>query len=381
MIRLGLFAGIVIALLMAFAHHVQQRPLPTFESTTAAQIRGAYHLHTAYSHDSKVPLEAYVAAAKKLGLDFLVVTDHNNQLAGPVISDGILVLSSAELSTPYGHVIQLGANDVPSNEQRNTPEILDQIVSLKGAPILAHPNDIKRPWTGPTEYSAGLEIANLSASTRKRAGPLFLGLFAALAAWNIAPNLALAQLYQPDEQAIKHWDAIPSPQFIGLCGIDAHGYIDLEKNLSAWNVVIDTPLPAEMPARATALLEAIQQGHFACVASVLAGQPMFHFGARLRGDWVAGQGDTIATDALDQLVIHGPHSSSPSSELVLLRNGKIISATTETTLLLPDPTPGLYRAELRVQLPNVMSGTHPATLVYSNRLQIVAPAPPTLPSP
>src|SRR3989338_7790784 len=41
-------------------------------------FRGAFHVHTEYSHDSKASLELVIKTARKAGLDFVVVTDHNN---------------------------------------------------------------------------------------------------------------------------------------------------------------------------------------------------------------------------------------------------------------------------------------------------------------
>ncbi|RYY32733.1 hypothetical protein EON62_05000, partial [archaeon] len=57
------------------------------------------------SHDSRVPLSNYVAATHALGLDFLVVTDHNVQDAVARRLKGVTVLSWTELTTAFGHVV------------------------------------------------------------------------------------------------------------------------------------------------------------------------------------------------------------------------------------------------------------------------------------
>src|SRR5690606_7615214 len=124
----------------------------------------------------------------------------------PMVRKGVVLLSAAELKTPFGHLIQLGAIDLLHPDRRREVSVHGAVRALGGVPILAHPSDRRRPWGGAIDGAGGLEIANLSSSARRRGGPVFAGLLGAAAAWRLRPGLALAQTYDRDEAALRRWD-------------------------------------------------------------------------------------------------------------------------------------------------------------------------------
>src|SRR5437773_2194751 len=98
----GLMAASLLGLLAALgglATHVRNRSVPAWPEADPAAAAGSFHVHSELSHDSDVPLAALIDAAKHDRLSFLVLTDHNEQYAGPMVRDGITLLSYAELST------------------------------------------------------------------------------------------------------------------------------------------------------------------------------------------------------------------------------------------------------------------------------------------
>ncbi|MEE8409281.1 MAG: hypothetical protein V3T05_06735, partial [Myxococcota bacterium] len=222
MLRRFLIVVLISSLVVLALTRIVDRELPLLESSNERGVIGAFHIHSESSHDSSLTLDELTRTAAAIGLDFIIVTDHNNQIGGPVQRNGVLVVSSAEVSTPFGHLIQLGADRVPEREHRSGLDIHSRLRANGAVPILAHPTDPKRPWTGPLEGIGGLEVVNLSTAARQIGGPIFVGLLPNLITYRLNPTLAVAQLYSRDPRALERWDAESDPRIVGLCGVDAH---------------------------------------------------------------------------------------------------------------------------------------------------------------
>ncbi len=247
MLRKLIFVLGLLCIVAWLGYRIHQRQIThLLQSEEFTGLRGAYHVHSVQSHDSQLTLDQIAQAAADLGLDFVVLSDHNQQSAGAVVRHGVLLLSYAELSTPFGHLVQFGARDMVSKEDRGSAEIHAHVATLGGDSILAHPADRKREWNGPVQGAGGVEIANIASAARRRGGPLFLGLLPALLAWKGRPELALVQLYDRDIRALRLWDGELNPGFVGLCAVDAHGRIPLRENLDLWTVVLPELSRADM---------------------------------------------------------------------------------------------------------------------------------------
>jgi len=370
MLRRALIVGVLGGLCGLAFYRVQERVVPNFDDTGRALPRGAFHVHSEASHDCDTTLEEIAAAAKSLGMSFVVVTDHDVQLADSITIDGVTILSSAELRTPFGHVIQLGASDILPHAQRGEMTIHQSIAALGGIPIIAHPSDPKRPWVGPIVGAGGLEIANLAASARRRGGVTFLGLLPAFTIWRIRPDLAMAQVYDRDDAALRRWDGETDPRFVGLCGTDAHGRISLRRNLPAWQVVLEEDLPEAPEDRGAAIIDIISRGRFHCSAGIVGKEPRLEFFARLTGGGVAPVGETVSLSDVEELVIEGPTAAPEEPLVLLMRNGEEVVRTRGEELVYTHPGPGTYRVEIRARLPNVLFGERVVPVLYSNRIRV-----------
>jgi hypothetical protein len=355
--------------------NVTQKQLPTLAPKQEPTSTGVFHVHSEASHDSQLTLKQIANAAAAAGLSFVVLTDHNKQMVDGVEINGITFLSFAELSTPYGHAIQLGAHEPLTKQERTELTLHDIVRERGGRSFLAHPSDPKRPWVGPMRNSGGLEIANIAATARHKL--LSFEVFSLLPSVAAAPlnwELAVAQLYGRDVKALQRWDAEPDPSFVGICGADAHGrLLDLTLTLRAWRVVLDSTLPADPKHRAANVVKQLIQGSFSCAAGMFADDPQFRFGARLNGKWSAGGGETVTIDEADELIVLNPISQDARTQAVLLRNGHEIMRTRSRQLRYVNPTPGTYRSEIRIQVPFTFFGNRPETVIYSNRIRITGP--------
>jgi hypothetical protein len=374
-IALGVvLAGLILA--GALAYRISHRVLPQRPASRGNAIVGSFHVHSDLSHDSSQTIADIVTAAHVAQLDFIILADHNNQYAGPLVRDGIILLSSAELSTRYGHLISFGAARVPERSVRDASGIYATIRSLGGMPIVAHPTDPKRPWTGAWAEARGLEIANFASSARRHGGPALLGLAPLLAAGLINRDLALAQIYDRDSDALGQWDSNTDPGFVALCGVDAHGWFNLADNLRAWTVVIDGPWPSDENERAAWITQRIQNGRFYCDAGFRGAPSGLHFEARRGGFAAAGPGETTSVVDIDEIDVR---VSTPSAgeRLVLFKNGLAVANSKGNELHYANPTAGTYRVELWQRLPNLVYDEHVVPVAYSERLRLAPELPAT----
>ncbi len=371
-LALVLLAAVLAAL--ATAVTVRERRLPTFAGEPRRGAAGVFHVHSDQSHDSSLPLQEIVAAATANGLDFVVLTDHNQEYAAPLSRDGVTVLSSAELSTPFGHLIQLGASPVLPEHERRGLDVMTRVRRLGGAPVLAHPDDEKRPWEGPMEGVGGIEIVNLSASTRRVGGPAFVGLLPALLALPLNPELAIAQLYDRDVRALERWDGELGPEVAGLCGVDAHGWLEPTLNLRAWTLVLTQAMPEVEAERAAFVTDSLRGGRFTCVAGLLGRAGVLTFAANDGERELAGPGGTVSAAQVKALTAHVPPLAGSRLSLVLFRNGEAIFKLDQHELSYPSPAPGTYRVEAWAVLPGLLFGEQVVPVAYSNRIRLTGEA-------
>ncbi|MEO0811943.1 MAG: hypothetical protein AAFY60_03705 [Myxococcota bacterium] len=367
--RLALVAA--IAALGWFAYErIQSVEIPVLAGGDARLPVGVYHVTSAASRDTAHPEQSWAKHAAAQGLDFVVVTDIDDQLAGPVTYEDVTVLCAAELDTAFGRVVQLGAETVLEEKTRDRLELHSSIRGIGGTPVLSHPSDPKRPWTGPIEGAGGLEIASFASQMRQTAGPVFLGALPSLVAYELRPSLALVQLYQRDERALERWDAESDPGFVGFCGADNRGLLKPEDNLLTWQLILDEPLDDESDASdADQLVERLAAGRFYCAAGLFGTRPYFRFGALKGDEWAARPGDQGVTAS--EIVIFGPTAKPDPVTLILFRNGSEVARFSGEELRYRDPRPGTYRAEVRVSLPHVFWGERLVTAIYSNRIRLL----------
>jgi len=346
----GLLALLMLALGGMLARWLQ---LPAFVPSGGApdHLIGVYHVHSARSHDSTVPPEAWAAAAAQAGLDFIVLTDHNVEPQEPQVFEGVLVLFERESSTAFGHRVELG-----------------------GAAIAAHPTDPKRPWLGPLAEMSGLEIASASASVRRLAGPAYLSLLPTLSMGLIRPDLGLLQVYDRDHRALQMWDREAHRPLAGLCSADAHGWLPLSMELSLWRVALaqegmGRPLG---PKHAPAILHGLASGRAFCVAGALPAASSVQLRAReAQGPWLAAIEGRLPADrvhALEARVDVAPQAAGRGMRLNILQDGVPVCTTSHNTCTILSPKPGVYRSEVTFVIPNPLWGERRVPLMYSSRL-------------
>lgn len=128
---------------------------------------GAIHIHTIHS-DGTGDIKSIVKAAKKAGLSWIIITDHNNFDVEEGIINGIYVIKGEEISPETcNHYIAIGTDKLilPSEDIQNT---VNTVREKGGFGFAAHPDEgenrknSNRPlnWTDKNIIPDGIEIWN-----------------------------------------------------------------------------------------------------------------------------------------------------------------------------------------------------------------------------
>lgn len=105
------------------------------------------HVHTVHSGDSCNSVQDILAGCKRVGLDGVVVLDHNSLRGAKealALKSDILVIPGIEVSSAEGHILAFNVQDeVPRD--RTVEETIDLIHAQGGVAVAAHPY---RVWSG-----------------------------------------------------------------------------------------------------------------------------------------------------------------------------------------------------------------------------------------
>lgn len=260
--------------------------------------RGVFHMHTVAS-DGTGTLAEVAAAARASGAAWIVVTDHN-VIDGPLVRvvDGVLVVSSVEVSTGDGHATALGAYRALTRPERRARTALGTIRALGGTPIAAHPHGRKRPYTRLDDpLLGGLEILSADQEFRDAlADPARL--LPAVLAYPVSPLHAVMRLLKRPDRTLAHWDEmLATRRMAGFCAVDAHGrppYAAMFAALQMHAEVGHAPT-GDADADAAALVSALTGGRAFCGIEAIGAAGGFSFtGADDDGN--AGMGGTLRAD-------------------------------------------------------------------------------------
>ncbi|TKR25907.1 PHP-associated domain-containing protein [Natronomonas salsuginis] len=102
-----------------------------------------FHVHSEASYDGHEPVELILEHAADIGLDAVVVTDHDvihASLDAAVLAEeyGLVGIPGVEISTAEGHLLAIGVKEMPESGQ-SMGETVAAVDDLDGASIVPHP--------------------------------------------------------------------------------------------------------------------------------------------------------------------------------------------------------------------------------------------------
>lgn len=128
---------------------------------------GAIHIHTKLS-DGTGDINLISKAAKKAGLNWIIITDHNNFDIEEGFYNGVCVIKGEEISpSTSNHYIALGIKNL-INPSDNTQKFVDEVRAQGGFGFAAHPDEADNrknkahpiKWTDKSVVPDGIEIWN-----------------------------------------------------------------------------------------------------------------------------------------------------------------------------------------------------------------------------
>jgi len=310
---------------------------------------GVIHVHTTYSHDAQGTFDGVVRAANAQGLDYVIVTEHNNLRPLREGKQGwygtTLVLVGTEVSTRAGHYLALNVTQDIDRSHLSPQQIIDEVNRQGGLGFIAHPYCKGAWWKDWSVHGmTGIEIYNVAHDTLDSN-------WRRLLLWTLtapAEPFYRSLVHRPYDP-LAAWDRLihRDGKMVGIGSTDAHEFhvfgFTLAPYRDLFQVVRTHVLIPASSTRLTpeAVYDALRHGH-AYVAIELVGEAKgFTFMAD-DGQHVLGiMGDTVPFTAGLQLTMVLPSTA----DMTLFKDGEPLQAKTGYLWQVPITTPGVYRVE------------------------------------
>lgn len=345
-------------------------------------LRGVFHVHSRFSHDATGSLDTIVQSAARIGLDFVVITDHQSFGEDPpadvpahhlVAFNGprpgrygsVQVLVGGEVSLHAGHLIVLDADlaRVPVHVSANPQETIANVHRAGGLAIIAHPSAQRKPWRDWSVTQAdGIEIYSVADD--------LLDEHKLALVWRMlwgARHFTRWAIDRPDD-ALARWDALTRQErVVGLAGCNVHGRF----GIGPWRLDSYERLMRQVSthvlatsADELAIYRGLREGHVYVALDQVAESRGFTFWADVPSRPVPLlMGDEHAWTPGTHLRVASPHVAV----LHLYRDGVRIGEAEGREASWPAEQPGTYRVEAWLE-------THP--WVFANPIYLRAATPP-----
>jgi hypothetical protein len=359
---------IIAAMALVVGAIAATQSLPPARSLMAAPVgvRGAFHIHTRASDGSGTP-EQVAAAAARVGLQFVVLTDHGDGTRPPrppAYHGGVLVVDGVEIGAEDGHVIALGLPKATYPLAGEVRDILEDVVRMGGMSVAAHPGSLKPQlrWTDWTSPFNGLEWLNADSEARDER---WYQLARSVFTYPFRSSSSIGALLDRPEAILRRWDALTARRrVVALAGADAHARLDLTGDDSGGALtVLSVPgyqtvfrtfsttavgvrLEGNADTDSAALLAALRGGRVYSTIDALATPGSVSFTAR-HGNATWQIGDLVPVDGGD-IELHVDSNAPQGSRVHLLRNGAVVHTAARTIRYTVPATPAVYRVEIEV---------------------------------
>lgn len=301
--------------------------------------RGDLHTHTAHS-DGDQTVGELLEAARRQGLDFLALTDHNtvSQLHDPDLAAcrDLALIPGLELTTYYGHAVALGVDrwvDWRTGHRRRTMgDAVQEVRAAGGLAVIAHLAGLGDPLCTGCAWLY----------TDQMPGPM-----QAIEVWN-GPWYELGT-NSPNTLHIWYEWLGQGHRLPAVAGTDTHSPQQYARG-AAYSHIYARELSA------AALLEGISRGHV-----FLSTGPQVHLEASLAGGRTALMGDTVARAEVQALGLRW-QGAPEGAVLRWVVDGQPASTWTGERGLVSPPLPAGARwalAELRAPDGAMLALTNP----------------------
>ncbi|MHB0879122.1 MAG: CehA/McbA family metallohydrolase [Anaerolineae bacterium] len=319
---------------------------------------GNTHVHTINSDGTGTASEI-AAAARRAGIDFVLVADHNVLSAEVQGRYGtVYILAGQEVSrADHDHLLVFGAGHSLTDHGGDMQLVVDAAGAAGAVTFIAHPYERAAlfpplgtiPWRSwQVQGFTGLELWNYMSEVKGHLrGPISTLVTA------FTPGLAIDG---PLPETLRHWDELLRSRRVPVIGSsDAHAdwyslgplrrqvfsYEHLFRCVNT-HVLLDGPLPEQAAEAAALIYEALGRGHAFIGYDMPASTRGFRVSATLGDEAIAAMGDEVAWSPGLVLDVHSPGRG----RIRLLRDGELLVSSRLPRLQYALQGPGVYRVEV-----------------------------------
>ncbi len=319
---------------------------------------GAVHVHSRYS-DGSGSISEIGAIADRVGMDFVIITDHSAMEAAERNEDGYygssLAIVGEEVNTSAGHLLSLGTSrHLEQKGPRGLPALLDSISAAGGSALAAHPYG-RRPWT---EWNLkrlrGIELVNGDSEWRDDSP---LEHLSALMWYPLASTAALNSLIDYPALSLKRFDAMAAAgHAVAVGSVDAHARIPLwgdeliafppYEQMFNWirtYVITRSPLTGNGEADSALIVDALKSGRSYIAIESLGSADGFSFEYTVE-DQTVSLGESIESSGAGEFRVSTGMPDGVSVRLV--KDGTTVFETESTEFVVDDMGEGVYRVEV-----------------------------------
>jgi len=354
----------------------ESQPGPANDVEKPSALReyaGAIHIHTRYS-DGSGDIDRVVTAAKKCGIDFIIISDHNSikhKLKGREgWQDNVLVLVGQEISPKKNHYLALGLDERIKPHRNDLWRHVAQVQEKGGFGFAAHPisngrrlGQAKvRPWVSlDDERIGGIELWSY-----------MIDWACGLSRYDVKELIRRIKnpaeaIRGPSDELILEWDRLTRKRRMPVIGgIDAHAkryffgrltifpYEFLFKTIRTH--ILAPAFDGTLQTDKLVIYEALREGRCFIAYDQLYPANGFNFKCVL-DDHVWNIGRQFPFQPGMRLEIVSPREA----DLWLIKNGAVVHKSTDRKLIYPIHSPGVYR---------VKAALNHKPWIYSNPLYI-----------
>ncbi len=344
------------------------------------EIVGCIHIHSIYS-DGTGTIPEIAGVARELGLNFVMITDHNNLRA---LDNGeekwygrVLAIIGYEINDidDTNHYLAFGLSE-ELDRNLPAPEYVRQVKERGGFGIIAHPDESRNrlaehppyPWTAwdSRDYH-GIEIWNQMSEWMEGLTP-----------WNKLWRLVNPRrsIIAPRPVTLKRWDEVNQRRaVVGIGGVDAHAHKHrmlgglVEITVFRYKVQFQTVRTHLLLSRAFQPGLPVNEAK-ALIFDALLNCRVFisnYFNGDARGFFFAAEnknqqvhiGDQLQLDSATYLRVNIP----VEAEVRLIYNGEGVDTKTGKELYFKIAQAGLYRVEVFRKK---------RAWIYSNHIRVIS---------
>jgi hypothetical protein len=319
---------------------------------------GAVHLHSCYS-DGSGTVREITAAARRAGLDFVVLTDHDTLRPAEDRwdgwHDGVLVVVGVEVTCQFrSHIVVFGAREVAALRFKPLARVLFDLQNQGAVAFVAHAQPAH--IMGFSMKAGELTDWEVAGFAGVELWSFMHDICDGMAPWRIPSFIRNwpQRVRGPNATTVAHWDRVTARRrFPAIGSLDNHAFIvpGLGATILSYEEGFRTlrthVLAQECTGRrddARLITDTLCRGRAFLALDMVAPATGFRFEADgRRGDHLQ-MGDEATWAGPAVLEVRSPVQAT----LTLLRAGRPVAETVGTALRYTAEAPGVYRAEARL---------------------------------